>query len=160
MGYSGHKHQQGKTVLATIDHNGSVLAPLPVAPVNTADTVLLPEGLKAFKRVAKLTGLDRTGASLNLDGGCDSQANRQTIFHAGMIPNVKEHPRHRKTPKRGRKRLFNAAIRALRERVERTFAWEDQCQRMLLRFAYHQRRYSGMKLLAYTLINLRRFCVA
>jgi hypothetical protein len=27
-----------------------LLAPLPVAPVNEADTVLLPEGLKALKR--------------------------------------------------------------------------------------------------------------
>jgi hypothetical protein len=27
-------------------------------------------------------------------------------------------------PKRGRKRLFNAAIHAFRLRVERTFAWD------------------------------------
>ena len=57
IGYSGHKHQQGEKVIAIIDNNGYVLAPLPVAPVNEADTVLLPEGLKALKRVAKLTGL-------------------------------------------------------------------------------------------------------
>ena len=41
---------------------GYVLAPLPVAPVNEADTVLFPEGLKALKRVAKLTGLGLEGA--------------------------------------------------------------------------------------------------
>jgi hypothetical protein len=28
----------------------------------------------------------------------------------------------------------------------------------LLRFEYHQRRHYGMKLMAYTLISLRRFC--
>jgi len=89
-----------------------VLAPLPVAPVNEAETVLLPDGLKALKRVAKLTGWGRKGASLTLDGGCDSTAHRQAIFHAGMIPPIKEHPRNRKTPKRGRKRLFNQAIHA------------------------------------------------
>jgi hypothetical protein len=89
-----------------------VLAPLPVAPVNKADTVLLPEGLKALKRVAKLTGLVLEGAYLNLDGGCDSKANRKAIFNAGMMPNIKENPRHRKATKRGRKRLFNAAIHA------------------------------------------------
>jgi len=55
--------------------------------------------------------------------------------------------------------LFNKAIHALRERVERTFAWEDKFKRLLLRFEYHQRRHYGMKLMAYTLINLRRFCV-
>jgi len=160
LGYSGHKHQKGEKVLAIIDNNGYVLAPLPVAPVNEADTVLLPEGLKALKRVAKLTGLDLTGAYLNLDGGFDSQSNRQAIFNAGLIPNIKENPRNRKTPKRGRKRLFHAAIHALRDRVERTFAWEDKFKRLLLRFEYIQQRHYGMKLMAYTLINLRRFCSA
>src|SRR5215471_8097667 len=77
-----------------------------------------------------------------------------------MIPNIKENPRNRKATKRGRKRLFNAAIHALRERVERTFAWEDKFKRLLLRFEYIQRRYYGMKLMAYTLINVRRFCSA
>ena len=62
IGYAGHKHQKGEKVIAIIDNNGSVLAPLPVAPVNEADTVLLPEGLKGLKRVAKLTGLVQEGA--------------------------------------------------------------------------------------------------
>ena len=93
-----------------------------------------------------------------VDGGFDSKYNRKAIFNAGMMPNIKENPRHRKATKRGRKRLFNAAIHALRERVERTFAWEDKFKRLLLRFEYHQRRHYGMKLMAYTLINLRRFC--
>jgi len=112
IGYSGHKHQQGEKVLAIIDNNGYMLAPLPVAPVNTADTVLLPDGLKALKRVAKLTGLALKGSYLNLDGGFDSKSNRKAIFNAGMIPNIKENPRNRQTPKRGRKRLFNTAIHA------------------------------------------------
>jgi transposase len=158
IGYSGHKHQQGEKVIAIIDNNGYVLAPLPVAPVNEADTVLLPAGLKALKRVARLTGLELTGAYLNLDGGFDSKSNRKAIFNAGLMPNIKENPRNRKTPKRGRKRLFNKAIHALRERVERTFAWEDKFKRLLLRFEHFQRRHYGMKLMAYTLINLRRFC--
>ena len=40
-------------------------------------------------------------------------------------------------------------------RVERTFAWEDKFKRLLLRFERIQQRHYGMKLLAYTLINLR-----
>jgi hypothetical protein len=158
IGYSGYKHQKGEKVIAIIDNNGSVLAPLPVAPVNEADTMLLPAGLKGLKRVAKLTGLDLKGAYLNLDGGFDSTHNRKVIFNAGLIPNIKENPRNRQTPKRGRKRLFNEAIHALRDRVERTFAWEDTCKRLLLRFERIQQRHYGMKLMAYTLINLRRFC--
>src|SRR5713101_4077375 len=113
IGYSGHKHQKGEKVIAIIDNHGSVLAPLPVAPVNEADMVRPPEGLKALKRVAKLTGLRLQGSYLHLDGGFDSRHNRKAIFHAGLIPNSKENPRNCKTPKRGRKRLFNKAMHAL-----------------------------------------------
>jgi Transposase DDE domain len=126
--------------------------------VNQTDMGLFSEGLNALKRVAKMTGLVLTGAYLNLDGGFDSKHNRKMIFNAGMIPNIKENPRHRKTTKRGRKRLFNEAIHALRAHVERTFAWEDKFKRLLLRFEHMQQRHFGMKLMAYTLINLRAFC--
>jgi transposase len=121
---------------------------------------LLPKGLHALKQAAKQVGRDLRGASLNLDGGFDSTHNRKCIFNAGLIPNIKENPRNRKTTKRGRKRLFNAALHAFRLRVERTCAWEDKFKRLLLRFERLQQRHSGMKLLAYTLINLRAFCGA
>jgi hypothetical protein len=42
--------------------------------------------------------------------------------------------------------------------VERTFAWEDKFKRLLLRFERIQQRHYGMKLLGYTMINLRVFC--
>jgi hypothetical protein len=129
-----------------------------VAPVNETDMILCPEGLKALKRVAKEVGLDLRGAYLNLDGGGDSTHNRKGLFNAGLIPNIKENPRNRKGIKRGRKRLFNAALHALRMRVERTLAWEDKFKRWLLRFERIQQRHYGMKLMAYTLINLRAFC--
>jgi transposase len=158
IGYAGHKHQKGEKVIALVDNNGDILAPLPVAPVNEADTVLRPEGLKALKRIGKQSGLSFKGAYINLDAGFDSASNRKAIFNAGLIPNVKENRRNRKRPKRGRKRLFNQAIHDLRGRVERMFAWEDTFKRLLLRFEHLQRRHYAMKLMAYTLINLRRFC--
>jgi transposase len=129
-----------------------------MAPVNETDMVLLPQGLNALKKVAKQVGLDLRGAYLNLDGGFDSTRNRKRIFNAGLIPNITENPRNRKTTKRGRKRFFNEAVHALRMHVERTFAWEDKFKRLLLRFEHIQQRYYGMKLMAYTLINLRQFC--
>ena len=98
------------------------------------------------------------GSYLNLDGGFDSKANRKAIFNAGLIPNIPENPRNRKRIKRGCKRLFNALLHTLGDRVEWTFAWEDKFKRLLLRFEHQQRRHYGMKLMAYTLINLRRFC--
>src|SRR2546425_268992 len=158
IGFSGDKHQKGDKVIAIIDNNGYVLAPVPVAPVNETDMVLLPQALQALKQVAKQVGLDLRGAYLNLDGGFDSALNRKCIVNAGLIPNIPENSRNRKHPKRGRKRLFNATIHALRMRVERIFAWEDKLKRLLLRFERIQQRHYGMKLLAYTLINLRGFC--
>jgi hypothetical protein len=141
------------------DHQGDVLSPLPVAPVNATAILLLPEGLNALKGVAKMVGLDLEGANLNLDAACDATHHRKGIVNAGLIPNITENPRHRQRTKRGRKRLFNEAIHALRPRVDRTLAWEDKCKRLLLRFERIQQRHDGMKLLAYTLINVRTFCV-
>jgi hypothetical protein len=158
IGFSGYKHQKGETVIAITDNHGYGFAPLPVAPVNETDMVLFPEGLKALQKVAKEVGLDLRGAYLNLDGGFDSARNRQCIFNAGLIPNLTENLRHRKHTKRGRKRLFNGVIHALRMHVERTFAWEDKFKRLWLRFERIQQRHYGMKLMAYTLINLRAFC--
>lgn len=122
-----------------------------MAPGNATDTVLFPEGLKALQQVAKEVGLALRGADLNLEGGFDSARNRTCMFHAGLIPHIKEQPR---------KRWCNAAIHALRLRVERTLAWEDKCKRLLLRFERIQQRHYGMKLLGYTMITLRAFCGA
>jgi len=47
----------------------------------------------------------------------DTTHNRKCIFNAGLIPNIPENPRNRKRPKRGRKRLFNAAMHALRASI-------------------------------------------
>jgi transposase len=129
-----------------------------MAPVKETDMVLLPQGLNALKKLAKQVGLDLRGAYLNLDGGFDAAHHRKCICNAGLIPNITENPRNRKTTKRGRKRFFNEAVHALRMRVERTFAWEDTFKRLLLRFEHIQQRHYGMKLMAYTLINLRHFC--
>ena len=129
-----------------------------MAPVNETDMVLLPKGLHALKQVAQKVGLDLRGAYLNLDGGFDSARNRKCIFNAGLIPNIKENPRNRQTTEARTKCFFNEAIQALRRRVERTFAWEDKFKRLLLRFERMQQRHYGMKLLAYTFINLRKFC--
>ena len=145
-------------MIAVVDNHGYVLSPLTVAPVNEVDLVLLPDGLTDLKRVAREAGLDVTGAVLNLDAGFDSKANRKSVFKGGLKPNIKENPRNRQTPKRGRKRFFDAALYKLRFIVERTFAWEDKFKRLLLRFETKHIRHLGFKLIAFTLINLREFC--
>ena len=145
-------------MIALVDNHGYVLSPLTIAPVNEVDMVLLPQGLKDLKRVARAAGLTLPGAVLNLDAGFDSKTNRKCIFNAGLRPNIKENPRNRQKPKRGRKRFFDDALYKLRFIVERTFAWEDKFKRLLLRFETKQIHHRGFKLIAFTLINLREFC--
>ena len=58
--------------------------------------ILLPQGLKALKQVAKQVGADLRGASRNLNGGCDAARHRHGMFHAGLISNITESPRKRK----------------------------------------------------------------
>jgi hypothetical protein len=48
-GFSGYKHQKGDKVIALIDNHGYILAPVPMAPVNETDMVLLPQSLQAFR---------------------------------------------------------------------------------------------------------------
>ena len=72
--------------------------------------VLLPQGLKALKRVARAAGLTLPGAVLNLEAGFDSKPNRNCIFNAGLRPNSKENPRNRQKPQRGRKRFVDDAL--------------------------------------------------
>jgi hypothetical protein len=43
------------------DNHGYVLSPLPVAPVNETDMVLLPKGLQALKKVAKPHSIEFRG---------------------------------------------------------------------------------------------------
>ena len=129
-----------------------------MTPVNKIDIVLLPEGLKALKKVVEKAGLDLHRAYFNLDDGFDSAYNRKCMFNAGLIPNIPENPRNRKRTKRGRKRLCNEAVHALRLRVERAFAWEDKFKRLLLRFARIQQRHYGTKLPGYMMTNLQAFC--
>ena len=54
--------------------------------------------------------MDILGSVISLDGAYDSKKNRKMIFNAGMVPNINENKRNRKSMKRGRKRLFDKAI--------------------------------------------------
>jgi hypothetical protein len=147
-------------VIAIVDKNGNVVSPLTVAPVNEVDMTLLPNSLSHFKLIVKAVGLVIAGPILNLDAGFDSKANRRAIYNCGMKPNIKENPRNRIHPKRGRKRYFDPEIYKSRFIVERTFAWKDKFKRLHSRFERIHHRYMGFRLIAFTLINLRHYCGA
>jgi len=79
----------------------------------------LPPGFKV--------GLDLNQTIFSWNGVYHSRANRKAIFNRGMIPNIPENPRGRKTPKRGCKGIFSPAFFQERfQTIERVFAWEDK----------------------------------
>ena len=110
--------------------------------------ILLPQGLKALKRVAKQVGAELRGASRNLDGGCDTARHRHGTRPCGT------HPQHHRGPLQapGDHARAQATLRRChpwwRMRIERTLAWENPCQRWWLRVERLQRRHAGMKVLA------------
>ena len=159
LGYNGHKHMKGDKVVAFCDRNCNVIAPFVTASGNRNESPLLREVLPKVTHVARTVGFNLKSTIVSLDGVYDSRANRKAIFNRGMIPNINENLRGRKTSKPGPKRLFVPAIFKERFRtIERVFAWEDKFKRLLLRFERISKLHYALKSLAYTMINLRHFC--
>jgi transposase len=158
LGYSGHKHLKGDKVVAFCDRRCNVIAPFVSAPGNRNESPLLRDALPRLSHMARAIGMDVQGSTVSLDGVYDCRANRKAIFNRGMIPNIPENPRGRKTSKRGRKLRFDRAIFEERFRtIERIFAWEDKFRRLLLRFERLSPVHYAFKTLAYTMINLRHY---
>ncbi len=159
LGYSGHKHLKGDKVVAFCDHHCNIIAPFVSAPGNRNESPLLRDALSRLTEMARAIGADLHGSTVSLDGVYDCRANRKAIFNRGMIPNIPENPRGRKTIKRGRRQRFEPAIFEERFRtIERVFAWEDKFRRLLLRFERISEVHYAFKTLAYTMINLRHYC--
>src|SRR5258705_10551749 len=159
IGFSGHKKMKGDKVVAFCDRNCNVIAPFVSAPGNRNESPLLREALPQVTRIARAIGMDLQRTTVSLDGVYDCRANRKAIFNRAMIPNINANPRGRKTPKPGRKPLFDPAIFEERfSTIERVFGWEDKFRRLLLRFDRLSQLHYAFKTLAYTMINLRHFC--
>ena len=159
LGFSGHKHMLSEKVVAFVDRNCNVLSPTVVAPGNRHEGPLFGKAFGFLKDIFKRLGKSLNEKVMSLDSAYDSKANRKLIFNAGMTSNIKENQRNRKKSKRGRKRIYDEEIFDERFRtVERVFAWEDKFKRLLLRFERISFHHFGLKLLAYTMINLRHFC--
>lgn len=158
LGYSGHKHFKGEKVIAIVDRNVNIISPVTMAPGNKHESPLFPASFNHLKSMIRKIKSSIKGCIMSLDTAYDSLKNRKLIFNSGMTPNIKENPRNRKETKRGRKKVFDESIYEERfYTVERAFAWEDKFKRLLVRFEFKSINHLGMKLLGYTLINLRHF---
>ncbi len=159
IGFSGHKKMKGDKVVAFCDRNCNVISPFVSAPGNRNEAHLLRDALPKLTTIAQAVGLNLTGSIISLDGVYDCRENRKAVFNRGMIPNINENPRNRKTPKPGPKQHFDPLIFKERfQTIERIFAWEDKFRRLLLRFEVISSVHYAFKTLAYTMVNLRHFC--
>ncbi len=156
-----YKHFKGTKVIGIVDRNVNVLTASVQAAGNRNEAPLFEPALNDLKKIVRSIGASIIGSVMSLDGVYDSKKNRKLIFNSGMKPNIPENKRNRKKTKRGRKRSFSTKIFKQRfQTIERLFAWEDKFKRVLVRFEHKNESHVGMKLVAFTLINLRHFCNA
>lgn len=155
VAYQGRKKGKTCNILPIMDKHGFVVASTGIVAGNHNDAYNLKAHLQTAFHEMKQLGLVLKGAYFNADMAFDTREARKTCFNHGLIPNIPENTRNRKQPKRGRKRIFNAAVYADRFCAERTFAWVDKFKRLLIRFERYDVCFLGAHHLAFALINLR-----
>ena len=137
------------------DATGFIIASIGLLAGNHNDAYQLkPHLQKAFKSLKRL-GLKISGAYFNADKAFDTKAARKTCFNHGLIPNIDENQRNRKTTKRARRWFFNEEIYKRRFTSERSFAWVDKFRALLIRFDRYEVYFLGAHIIAFAMINLR-----
>jgi len=137
------------------DKNGYIIATTGIIAGQHNDSYELVQQLKhAFKDMRR-NGLDCKGALFNGDSSFDTRAARKLLWNRGVVPNIPENKRNRKTIKRGRKRHFNAVVYKHRFVSERTFAWIDKFKTLLVRFERKAAYCLGFHHIGFALINFR-----
>ena len=155
VAYQGRKRAKTSNILPIMDAKGYILASTGMVAGNHNDAFNLKSHLQtAFKNMKRL-GLTVVGAFFNADSAFDTREARKVCFNYGVIPNIAENKRNRKTPKRGRKRLFNPEVYKRRFANERSFAWVDKFRALLMRFDRKDAHFLGAHHIAFAMINLR-----
>ena len=134
VAYQHRKRAKTSNILPITDTQGYVVASTGIVAGNHHDAFDLKPHLQDAFRMMKRLGLTIAGAYFNADSAFDTLEARKVCFNHHVIPNICENKRNRKSVKRGRKRLFNAAIYKQRFTSERSFAWIDKFRALLIRF--------------------------
>ncbi len=137
------------------DKNGAIIATTGIIAGQHNDSYELIQKLKNVFNDMNRCGLDYKGAMFNADSSFDTRAARKLLWNRGVIPNIPENKRNRKTVKRGRKRHYKHDVYKNRFVSERTFAWIDKFKTLLVRFERKAAHCLGFHYIAFTLINLR-----
>ena len=155
VAYQGRKKAKTTNILPMTEAAGFIVASTGLIAGNHNDAYRLkPHLQKAFKSLKRL-GLKISGAYFNADKAFDTKAARKTCFNHGLIPNIDENQRNRKSSKRGRKRSFNEEVYKRRFTSERSFAWINKFRALLLRFDRCEVYFLGAHFIAFAMINLR-----
>jgi len=155
VAYQGRKKAKTTNILPITDGQGFVLASTGLIAGNHNDAYNLKHHLQAAFKLLKRLGLDIQGTFFNADKAFDTKDARKTCFNHGLVPNIDENKRNRKTAKRGRKRFFDPDVYKHRFTSERSFAWIDKFRALLIRFDRRDAYFLGAHFIAFTMINLR-----
>jgi len=155
IAYQPRKRAQTSNIFPLADKLGNIIGFLPLTAGNHNDAYQLKERLIEFFQWLKSFKIAFKGAYFNADSAFDTKQARKVCFNYGVIPNIKENPRGRKTVKKGRKRLFDEDIYKNRFTVERTYAWVDTFKGALIRFDRKEEFWLGSNLIAFAMVNLR-----
>jgi len=153
--YQGRKKAKTTNILPVTDREGFIIATTGLIAGNHNDAYNLKAHLQEIFKSMKRLSLEFQGAYFNADKAFDTKDARKTCFNYGVIPNIDENRRNRKTTKRGRKRFFNAQTYKGRFVCERTFAWFDKFKALLIRFDRKDIYFLGAHFIAFAMVNLR-----
>ena len=123
VAYQGRKKANTTNILPITDGDGLIIAATGLIAGNHNDAYNLKAHLQTAFKSMKRSGLNIQGAFFNADKAFDTKDARKTCFNHGVIPNMDENKRNRKTTKRGRKRLFNADVYKRRFTSKKKNGW-------------------------------------
>jgi len=155
VAYQGRKRAKTTNILPVTDGEGFIVATTGLLAGNHNDAYNLKPHLQRIFKFMKSLDIDFQGAFFNADRAFDTKDARKTCFNHGVIPNIDENKRNRKTMKRGRKRFFNVEVYKHRFTCERTFAWIDKFKALLIRFDRKDIYFLGAHFIAFAMVNLR-----
>lgn len=123
------------------------------------DIVLFDRTFTNFLELADILGLEVHNSSVVLDAGFDSQFNKAVIEYANCVPIIKPNIRGLRNQEKIYQILdeFESVENVYKGRfvVERTFAWEDKCRRLNMRYDRLNEMFNGFRYIAYSMINFR-----
>src|SRR5204862_8257362 len=123
VAYQARKKAKTSNILPMVDGKGYVVASTGIVAGNHNDAFQLKDHLQTAFKIMKSLGLSIAGAFFNADSAFDTREGRKVCFNHNVVPNIRENKRNRKLAKRGRKRLFHAALYERRSVRERSFPW-------------------------------------